>query len=621
MRQLAIKLLVLIFLVGAVGCSKRRHRTLPDVPAGGDQAARKRFTDARSMFERDGGKNATAAVGEFEAIARDYADDPVAPYALLYAGISAVRAGQHQKALESIEKLLDRDDADEALVRRGQLYKGLALVYVGRQAEARASLAAGKKAIGSDDEQSEWLIAMAEAHAASGDRAAAIGYYDRFYSRARPAEQAYALDRIRELGGGLSDAEVEAILDKSRDDGPAMAVLGTRLASTRDDAISARKALGLPAVELGSGKADVDLVGALLPLSGRRARVGAVALRGLGLAAGSYATRAGRGIGRDGMPKPFTLETIDSRSRSADAGRMAAELASAGVIGLVGPVDRRSVEAVGAEAQRHGMPVLTLDPRARSGESFATVFHIMHSAEDRARALARYAHSRGVRDFAILGPSNGYGRAVGGAFASEVKRLGGNVVVQVSYDPKETSFGKPIRKLRKPWKALFVPDVGKRLELLAPALRSANLVSQPIGARRPRRGRGIVLMSTAEALDDSFIRNAGRYVRGAILAPGFYADREHSRISEFVNRFEKIFGRIPVALDAYAFDAALALRAAIEDGSNSRNQVLRYLGRETISGVTGAIRFDGARRRADSGVLFTVATSSTGDTAIRALRD
>jgi len=618
--RLASWFLLIAVLAVTAGCPRRGYRAIPDVPRGGDASARQRFTEARSRFEQDGPKDASPQMAaEFEAIAREYKNDPVAPFALLYAGISSVRAHQPDKALASLEQLLAHDGADEAVVRRGQLYKGLALVYAGRAGEAVGPLEAGKGSVSDDDEKTEWHAAMAEAHAGAGNSAQAIVHYDRFYRRARASEKAYAIARIRELGSALDDATVRDVLDRTGN-GPAMAILGERLGgSAADDARDSRRQLGLEAFETGEGEADPELVGALLPLSGRRALVGEVALRGLSLAAGSYSEESGRGA-QTGQPRPFTLEVRDAGSNAADAARLAADLAQAGAIGVIGPADRQSVDAAGAEAQHSGLPIVSLDPRAESAEGMATVFHIMHSAEDRARTLARFAVEQGIRDFAILGPENGYGRAVGDAFRDEVQKLGGTVVVRSTYKPDDTSFGKSVAELRKPWRALFVPERSRRLELLAPALAAANFVAQPLGASKPKRGRAMLLLSTAEALDDSFLRSAGRYANGAVLAPGFYADREDQRIADFVTRFEAVYGRAPTALEAYAFDAALVLRAAVEAGAGSRSAVVRSLSRSELPGVTGRVSFDGARRRRDRGVLFTVGRGIADEPVIRALR-
>jgi len=142
-------------------------------------------------------------------------------------------------------------------------------------------------------------------------------------------------------------------------------------------------------------------------------------------------------------------------------------------------------------------------------------------------------------------------------------------------------------------------------------------VVQPTGERRPRRGRPIALFSTAEALGPKFLRGSGRYTKGAVLAPGFFPDEADPRIGAYVARYRLAYGEDPTYLDAYAYDAALVVRAAVEAGARDRASLGAALAAGKTPGLTGDIAFDAARSRADRGVLFVV----TADGAtIRALR-
>jgi hypothetical protein len=195
------------------------------------------------------------------------------------------------------------------------------------------------------------------------------------------------------------------------------------------------------------------------------------------------------------------------------------------------------------------------------------------------------------------------------------------VVVERWYPPGETSFAKTVGGLPQPCQAVFVPDVAQRLELVAPALAAANLIATPIDGKPPARGRKILLLSTAEALGPRYLRSSGRYSLGAVLAPGFYPDRFDPLIADFVDRYEETYGELPTAVDAYAYDAARVVAAAVAAGARSREALSDRLARGEVAGVTGAIRFGPSRQRADEGLLFEVAPhGEAGDLAIRALR-
>jgi ABC-type branched-subunit amino acid transport system substrate-binding protein len=612
-RRLSVALIVCAF---TAGCPKRNVLgQVPPVPETGNQEARRRFQEQQDRFERDG----VDVTAEMEIIAREYRTDPVAPYALLYAGISSLRAARYDDSLKHLDALRTHPKATPEILARGQLYRGIALNYLGQHAEAISALRAAEDAVNRDDqnEQGQWLQAMAVAYQKTGRPALAIRYYDDWFQVATDAEKALVVAQVKAIADGLPESALESAYRalESRD-GPGAAFIGSRLVSVytvrgdtaRADAVRKDIAQALSAIgeaqppEVRAGQREK--LGALLPLSGRRSRIGERSRRGLTLAAEGVA--------------PFQLQVKDSASAEAalDA------LADDDVIAVVGPLDSDAATAAGRRAGDKGVPMLSLSPRGgQKAENSRYVFHFVHSAEARARALARYALAKDIKDFAILSPNSAYGRVVGGAFADEVTRGGGRVVVRGLYPENATSFTDAVAQLRKPWRAVFIPDQAKRVALVTPALAAANYVARPIGEAPARSGpRKIVVLSTVEGADDVFVRNAGRYVHGGILAPGFYADRRDEIIGPFVASFTEKYSAVPTSLEAYAYDAVTAVAQALRAGANDREEVASHLGASTSQGLTGEIRFDGDHDRADDGVFFTTEQSPTGEFEMRAIR-
>jgi hypothetical protein len=198
------------------------------------------------------------------------------------------------------------------------------------------------------------------------------------------------------------------------------------------------------------------------------------------------------------------------------------------------------------------------------------------------------------------------------------------VIADERYPKDATSFSEPVgRVARRDFGALFIPDTAARLELVAPQLAVADLVVQPPGERKPKRGRPIWLLSTAEALGPRFLRGTGRYTRGALLAPGFYPDENDARIGAYVARFRLAHNDEPTYLDAYAHDAALLVRDAVERGARDRGQVAASLGAlrqgAALPGLTGDVWFDPqTHARGDGGLLYTVAPDGS---AVRVMRE
>jgi len=186
-------------------------------------------------------------------------------------------------------------------------------------------------------------------------------------------------------------------------------------------------------------------------------------------------------------------------------------------------------------------------------------------------------------------------------------------VSTVTYKSDTKSFQSVVGKLTGSWDAIFVPEDATTLALIAPALDASGTKPRPLGTKKVRGGRGVLLLSTAENLTGAFIVDAGRHATGALLAPGYYPDDQDPASKAFVDRFIAAFGRAPGFIEAYAFDAAQLAAAA---GGNGRPGLAAGLPKAQLVGLTGTIRFDAEHRRADPGVVYTVVEDS-GTYAVR----
>jgi ABC-type branched-subunit amino acid transport system substrate-binding protein len=614
----------------ASACPGRNKRNLGppklELPADGDSQARSRFEMSRSQFERDGEVDNSAA---FEAIVREFPSDPIVPHALLYGAMADLRVDDAASALSKLDELKSLGSGDEMLLARASVFRGFALANLDRAAEALSDLRIGYKALnrGDDDEMSYWHAAMAEGSAATQKFVDAIVHYDGWYHYARESERGYTRDRVSTLVSSLADAQLAPLFAKLKfSDGPGTALVGDRYAAylrTQGDdegadsilgkVAAAQKAMGLGGLAAAaSGAGNPDALGALLPLSGRLNRVGELSMRGLALASNRF---PGAPLGQGGM-SDFNLIARDTSSQLGSVATGVNELANEDVLAVVGPFDGRAVSEAGGAARALGLPIVSLAPRGGGGPG---VFAIRHSAEDRARSLARHAYGLGVRDFAIFGPSTKYGSAVGKAFRSEVESLGGTIVVQASYEKGTTSFKADLKKIKKPWSAVFVPDQAKSLQLIAPALAAANMNAKPYGGKS-KRGRSILLLSTAEGIEQGYLRSAGRYSLGAVFAPGYFSDRTDPQIADFVARYEVQFGSEPSAHEAYAYDAAAAIRHAVDGGVQTSGQLLKALFTQSMPGLTGTVQFGPDGKRDDAGLLFEVQEPIPGQYQLKALR-
>ncbi len=457
------------------------------------------------------------------------------------------------------------------------------------------------------------LLTSAEALATQEQAAAAFEQWDTYYkiTDLREHERAFVRLRVDALGARLPADAAEAAW-RATASPLAHAALGSKVAATlrqkgdasaaaRVDAETAslRRQLGWSTAVSALGPGDPTRLGLSVPLSGRTQALGEVALRGAMMALGDAR-------GTRGAPG-FQLLVRDAAPERDRGDRNTAELVrEEAVVGIVGSPDRRTVERSAAD----GVPFLVLDEQAPGAQT--TAFQMIHAPEARAAELARRALTTGARRFAILGPDSAAGKRLADAFRKAVTAGGGKITVQATYIAGSSSFTATVEQIRKvPMDAVFVPEDAERLELIAPALAVADLWPRAFSksvANTPdaTKRHYILLLSTARLLSYRLVKNAGRYVQGALLSPGFYADPGETARGGFVERYRALFGQDPGATDAYAYDAVTVLRTTVERGATSRADVLRLLQSQSYESVTGTIRFGADHARIDPPLVYVV---------------
>jgi ABC-type branched-subunit amino acid transport system substrate-binding protein len=377
----------------------------------------------------------------------------------------------------------------------------------------------------------------------------------------------------------------------------------------------ARRALGFDESGQRVGPGDPTRVGLALPLSGKFQPVGEAALRAAMLALGTVSEAPPPAApGHEALASQLVIR--DTATDPDRAARGVLELTrEEAVIGIVGSADKRASAAALTEATQDGIPLLTLDDQPPG--ALSTGFQLVHGPEARVAELARRALKLGVREAAILGPDSASGKRLREAFRQPFTAGGGKITVESTYVAGINTFSTAVAALKKAsFQAVFVPDSADRLELIAPALAFADLWPQawnPKSTGKTRNAgqpgkslRHILLLSTANDLSTKLIQNAGRYVQGAMLSPGFFADEGDDRSRGFVEAYRAAYGQDPHAAEAYAYDGVRLLRGATETGARTRSDVLKALSSGAFKGLTGNVRFGPDHGRIDPPMVYVV---------------
>ena len=130
-------------------------------PTTGNAAARDRFEVARARYEVN--DYATAA-RELARLAQDFPNDPIIPYAELYAGMAAFRQGEREAAKEHLGKLNADPQTPDDVRRKAQLYLGIVQVIEGDAAGGRALLEPLEGRVDDREEDIERLSPLGSDH-------------------------------------------------------------------------------------------------------------------------------------------------------------------------------------------------------------------------------------------------------------------------------------------------------------------------------------------------------------------------------------------------------------------------------------------------------------------------
>ena len=561
------------------------------------QLAREAFDEGRSEEARQ----------RFQGFLDRFPSDPLAVVAELGLGQLALAEGDLAEASTRFASVAAHPD--ELMSRRGQLYAGVTLHMRGESDEALSALEPFVGRTIDPPETSLLLRTIASASRAVGRRDEALVALDRLIgSNAPESDKADAREAVDDLVVAATSEEIQSAASDLPIEGYAWPLVAKRAvveafeAGDLDRVRTLAAALEEHNVPLDDELRDLALraernqetdpkaIGALLPLTGRGREVGQLALQGLLLAAGAPS------LGPPGADQT-RIVFRDTAGDAARARNAVDELVSLHrVIAIVGPLSGPSADAAALRAHELGVPLISLSPIPSPPDTGA--YRLLPSPTTEATALAERAVRSGARKLAVLHPESPYGQAMRAAFVDAVRAAGGTLAGEISYPPDATSFGPTVERLsRLDFDALFVPDRGRKVALIAPALAVAGLTSRA-AQRRPRsdQNREILLLLPSPAFDRTLLPTAGRYLEGAMLSLPFSAETAVGPSAQFVQRFENRFGRLPDLFAASAYDAAEVIQGAVRAGAMTRDELAGELARLPEVATAGPSRGFGSDR-------------------------
>lgn len=339
-------------------------------------------------------------------------------------------------------------------------------------------------------------------------------------------------------------------------------------------------------------------VGVILPLQDRFASFGEAVQRGIDMALAE-------------RPPQAPALTFLFRDRNSDPEENRSAVAELGneerVMAIIGPLTGGAALAAAAEAERLQIPLLTLAQKEGVPEIGDYVFRDALTSRRQVESLVRFAVEReGHKRFAILAPENRLGQEFADLFSAAVRRHGGTVVARQGYSDSESDFRTPVKLLKGenpaipdpkdrearnrtriaaapdlPFDALFIPDSGERIALIASYLAYYGV-------------ENVQLLGTSAWNSPELLDGFARYVDGAVFVEGFYPGSAQPRVRDFVARYYERYGDEPTLLEAQGYDLACLFISLLESGTIlSRSELRNALAKvKSFPGVSGDLAFD-----------------------------
>ncbi|HEX4924095.1 MAG TPA: penicillin-binding protein activator [Bdellovibrionales bacterium] len=351
------------------------------------------------------------------------------------------------------------------------------------------------------------------------------------------------------------------------------------------------------------------VVGAVLPLSGKLAKMGYKTLRGIQLGLGIYGPQ----------PSNIRLAVIDSEG-NPDLARKAVKrlVMEDNAVAIIGSLLSKTAVSVASRAQEFGVPNIALSQKAGITDLGPYVFRNALTSEMQVRQLVDIAMTkRKMTKFAILYPNDSYGVEFANLFWDEVLARGGKITAAQTYDPKETDFRIPIRRLvgtyyvddrsseyqtkLKAWKAkqkgassgrdvppeilppvidfdaIFIPDGPRAVGQIAPMLLYNDI-------------EDVMLLGTNIWNSPTLVERAGKNVENSLFVDSYLADVTKIEDTAFGKAFQKVFEYKPDLFEVHGYDAAAVIRYLVERGVSTRTDMQNQLSQvQNFPGALGTI--------------------------------
>lgn len=297
--------------------------------------------------------------------------------------------------------------------------------------------------------------------------------------------------------------------------------------------------------------------------------------------------------------KKIKLITLDDQGRDTEAVQVVTRLITQeNVVAVLGEVASSRSKAAAPIAQEYKIPMIT--PSSTNPEVTRIgdyIFRVCFIDPFQGLVMAKFASEHlKVKKVAILRDvKNDYSVGLADVFATEFKKMGGEIVNDLSYQAGDVDFKAQLTQIRsRSPEAIFIPGYYTEVGLIAKQARDLGLKVPLLGG---------------DGWDSTKLYEIGRdAVNGSYFSNHYTSESTNPVVQDFIKRFQAKYGDIPDGLAAMGYDAARVLIQAMERAEEIKPELIRNEIARTkdFQGVTGKITINENRDAVKSAVIVQV---------------
>lgn len=297
--------------------------------------------------------------------------------------------------------------------------------------------------------------------------------------------------------------------------------------------------------------------------------------------------------------KKINLVTLDDQGKNEEAAAATTRLITQSkVVAIIGGVASGRSKAAAPIAQFHKVPFVSpasTNPDVTKVGDY--VFRVCFIDPFQGLVMAKFAgENLKLKKVAILRDvKNDYSVGLANVFSEEFKKMGGEIVADLSYQAGDIDFKAQLTQIRsKNPDGIYVPGYYTEVGLIAQQTRQ-------LGIKAPLMG--------GDGWDSDKLSEIGKEaINGNYYSNHYTTESTDPAVTEFIKKFKAKYNETPDALAALGYDAAKILVAAIERAPDLSGKAIRDELAKTkdFAGVTGKISMNENRDAVKSAAVIQV---------------